>query len=61
MASKGGCSVNYRTLSLPESLVNEVEKRVKNSDGGYATITEYVKEAIREKIEKTAKKQEVAH
>ena len=46
MASKGGSSVNYRTLSLPESLVNQVEKRVRNSDGGYATITEYVKEAI---------------
>jgi Arc/MetJ-type ribon-helix-helix transcriptional regulator len=56
---KGGSSVNYRTLSLPESLVNQVEKRVRNSDGGYATITEYVKEAIREKMNKESELREV--
>ena len=44
--------MNYRTLSLPESLVNQVEKRIRDGNGGYTTITEYVKEAIREKMSK---------
>jgi Arc/MetJ-type ribon-helix-helix transcriptional regulator len=52
MDSKGGNSVNYRTLSLPESLINQVERRIRNGEGGYTTITEYVKEAIREKMSK---------
>jgi metal-responsive CopG/Arc/MetJ family transcriptional regulator len=52
MSSRGGCSVNYRTISLPESLVNQVGRIVRENDRGYATITEYVKEAIREKISK---------
>ena len=52
MASKGGYNVNYRTLSLPESLVNQVERRIRDGNGGYSTITEYVKEAIREKMSK---------
>ena len=44
--------MNYRTLSLPESLINQVERRIRNGEGGYTTITEYVKEAIREKMSK---------
>jgi Arc/MetJ-type ribon-helix-helix transcriptional regulator len=59
MASKGGNSVNYRTLSLPESLVNQVEKRIRDGEGGYTTITEYVKEAIREKMSKESEIREV--
>ena len=50
MASKGGNSVNYRTLSLPESLVNQVEKRIRDGEGGYTTITEFFKEALRDKL-----------
>ena len=59
MASKGGNNVNYRTLSLPESLVNQVEKRIRDGNGGYTTITEYVKEAIREKMSKELELKEV--
>lgn len=44
--------MNYRTISLPESLVNQVGRIVRENDRGYVTITEYVKEAIREKISK---------
>lgn len=44
--------MNYRTLSLPESLINQVERRIRSGEGGYTTITEYVKEAIREKMSK---------
>ena len=55
MASKGGYNVNYRTLSLPESLVSQVERRIRDGNGGYSTITEYVKEAIREKLAKNRK------
>ncbi len=51
--------MNYRTMSLPESLVNQVEKIVKGNDRGYATITEYVKEAIREKMSRELEKKEV--
>jgi len=59
MASKGGPGMNYRTLSLPESLVDQVEKRIRDGEGGYTTITEYVKEAIREKMSKESKSKEV--
>ncbi|MHB8372421.1 MAG: ribbon-helix-helix domain-containing protein [Thermoplasmataceae archaeon] len=51
--------MNYRTLSLPESLVNQVEKRIRDGEGGYTTITEYVKEAIREKMSKESQTKEV--
>ena len=51
--------MNYRTLSLPESLVNQVEKRIREGEGGYTTITEYVKEAIREKMSKESQTKEV--
>ena len=58
MASKGGNSVNYRTLSLPESLVNQVEKRIrdgeeyikKHPEKGYTGVTEFFKEALRDKL-----------
>ena len=60
MASKGGNSVNYRTLSLPESLVNQVEEYIrKHPEKGYTGVTEYVKEAIREKISKESEIREV--
>ena len=51
--------MNYKTISLPESLVNQVGRIVRENDRGYATITEYVKEAIREKLGKELQKQEV--
>ena len=59
METKRGDGMNYRTLSIPESLVNQVEKRIRNGEGGYSTITEYVKEAIREKMDKEKATKEV--
>ncbi len=59
MDSKGGNGVNYRTLSLPESLINQVERRIRSGEGGYTTITEYVKEAIREKMSKESEQKGV--
>jgi len=38
-------------LSLPSSLATKIREIIVNSDGTYATITEFVRDAIREKIE----------
>jgi len=39
----------FRTISLPGDLYKQVEKKVK--EGNYNTITEFVKEAIRLRLE----------
>lgn len=41
----------YRTLSIPEELYNEVEEYIrKHPEKGYAGVTEFFKEALREKL-----------
>lgn len=40
----------YRSVRLPQELVDQVESIVKNGKRGYKSIAEYVKEAIREKM-----------
>jgi metal-responsive CopG/Arc/MetJ family transcriptional regulator len=41
----------YRTLSIPEELYNEVEVYIKkHPEKGYAGVTEFFKEALRDKL-----------
>ena len=37
----------YKTLTIPESLYEVLEKYVQNSTGYYASISEVVREALR--------------
>ena len=48
---------NYRTVSLPEDLINRVEELIQKV-GTYSTITEFVREAVRLRVE-TLEKHEV--
>lgn len=43
----------YRNLSLPESLCRTVEEAIESpkAKGGYASVTEFAKVAIREKLQ----------
>jgi Arc/MetJ-type ribon-helix-helix transcriptional regulator len=40
----------YRSIRLPEELLEEVEKEVKLGKRGYKSIAEFVKDAIRVKL-----------
>ncbi len=40
----------YRSVRLPEELIDEVERIVKSGKKGYKSIAEFIKEAIREKM-----------
>lgn len=40
----------YRSIRLPEELVEEIEKEVKSGKRGYKSIAEFVKDAIRVKL-----------
>lgn len=40
----------YAGLSLPKSLIAKVKAEVDAPQSSYATVTEFVKEAIREKL-----------
>jgi Arc/MetJ-type ribon-helix-helix transcriptional regulator len=42
----------YRNISVPESLYQKMKERVETGDEGYSSIAEYVREAIRTKLEK---------
>jgi len=43
---------NYTGLSLPSALMDEVERITKN-DSNYRSLTDFTKDAIREKLDKT--------
>jgi len=38
----------YRSLTIPEGLYKELEKYIERSNGGYVSISEVVREALRE-------------
>ncbi|MFH1590899.1 MAG: ribbon-helix-helix domain-containing protein [archaeon] len=50
MARKG-----YTTIALPNRLIEEIEKIIKQSKYGYISKPEFVKEAVREKLQKLEK------
>ena len=39
---------NYKSLTIPEGLYHELEKFVENSGGYYVSISEVVREALRQ-------------
>ncbi|MFQ5883984.1 MAG: ribbon-helix-helix domain-containing protein [Thermoplasmata archaeon] len=49
---------HYRGLTLPESLVEKVEQIIKSrKDLGYVSVSEFVKEAVRRRIEEIESRQ----
>ena len=45
----------YRHVSLPEDLVKRIEEIIKNEKYGYQSIAEFVKDAIRRRLEELEK------
>lgn len=45
----------YRMIGLPEELYLEVEKIVDTGKYGYASVSEFVKDAVRRRLEELAK------
>jgi Arc/MetJ-type ribon-helix-helix transcriptional regulator len=43
---------DYRSLTIPEGLYNELEKYVERSNGSYVSILEVVREALKEYLKK---------
>ena len=43
--------MDYKGISLPASLVDEVEKIVNKKRFGYSSVTELVKDAIRRRLD----------
>ena len=53
-----GMARNYRTVKLPEELVNEIERLMKKHRRlGYRTIAEFVVDAVRRRIEELEKEE----
>jgi Arc/MetJ-type ribon-helix-helix transcriptional regulator len=50
-------SDKYRSVRLPEELIEKVEDIIKKGDLGYKSKSEFIKEAIREKLEKIREQQ----
>lgn len=42
----------YRTIALPDTLVDEIDKIIAKRKLGYVSRGEFVKEAVREKLSK---------
>ena len=42
----------YRNVSLPEELYEMIEELVKSNKGGYVSVSEAVKDAVRELLRK---------
>lgn len=47
MARKG-----YTTIALPNALIDQIEEVIKKKNLGYVSKPEFIKEAIREKLQK---------
>lgn len=44
--------IRYITVQLPEMLIGEVDEILTSGKRGYSSRAEFIKEAIREKLEK---------
>jgi len=40
----------YRTISIPEELYTTIEEAMEKERGGYVSVGEFVKEAVRTKL-----------
>jgi metal-responsive CopG/Arc/MetJ family transcriptional regulator len=48
--------ISYTTVKIPDPLLNEIERVIKNNPQlGYRNRSEFIMEAIREKIESVSK------
>ncbi|MFP3257452.1 MAG: ribbon-helix-helix protein, CopG family [Euryarchaeota archaeon] len=45
-------SDKYRSVRLPEELIEKIEDIIKNGNLGYKSKSEFIKEAIREKLDR---------
>lgn len=50
-----GMPKSYRHVSLPEDLVRRIERIIKKEKYGYQSIAEFVKDAIRRRLEEIEK------
>ena len=48
---------SYRHVSLPEDLVRRIEKIIEKEKYGYQSIAEFVKDAIRRRLEELEKEE----
>lgn len=49
----------YINIPLPEELAKQIEKIIQEANIGYKTKTEFIKEAMREKLIELAKLQKI--
>ncbi len=47
----------YRSLRIPDDLVEKIEDVINKKDLGYASISEFVKDAVRRRLEDIEKMQ----
>jgi len=47
--------IGYRSLRIPENLVAKIEKIIGREELGYASISEFVKDAVRRRLEEIEK------
>jgi metal-responsive CopG/Arc/MetJ family transcriptional regulator len=40
----------FRTISIPETLYNQIKRFLQNSEHGYTNIPDFIRDAIREKL-----------
>lgn len=45
----------YTNIPLPNELVKQIDNEIKNGECGYKTKSEFVKEAVREKLRELTK------
>jgi len=45
----------YRSLRIPENLVSKIEDVIENKDLGYTSISEFVKDSVRRRLEEIEK------
>ena len=48
--------MKWKTVQLPEDLLNRVDKAVKEESLGYSSRAEFIKEAVRLRLEQLEKK-----
>jgi Arc/MetJ-type ribon-helix-helix transcriptional regulator len=48
----------YRSLAIPEGLYKEIEKYLERSNGSYVSISEVVREALREYLKNKSSMEE---
>lgn len=51
----------YTGVSIPETLVNKIDDEIKNYNHGYASRSEFVKDAVRQLLEKVQNNGEGTH